>query len=96
MATSNDFVTCSDCRMVWSKHRLCEACAFRAGGADPSCSVCGGLGVLPEGEDDREPHACPSPFPLDVARTLASMSPIVSQRTAARIRLGLAQHAQHT
>lgn len=68
---------------------LCEACAFRSGGADPNCQTCHG-----SGEAGLTPaHTCPEPFPYKTAAIMVAMarggSMVVSQRTKARIKLGL-------
>lgn len=89
-----EYVTCENCGMGWPTRRLCEHCAFRAGGADPSCETCKGTG-----EAGLTPaHRCPEPMPYEIARlyadTAQSMaargSPmIVSPRIKAQIKLGL-------
>lgn len=82
--TDSEIVQCPDCGMTWFTRRLCGTCAFRAT-PDPDCHECGGnveYGLTAA-------HVCPEPFPYDVAQVMAHSGAVVSQRTAARVRLGL-------
>lgn len=83
-SSDSEYVTCPTCGMGWFTRRLCGICAFRTE-PDPDCYECGGN--VEHGLTAA--HTCPEPFSYGMARTIASSGAIVTQRTAARVRLGL-------
>lgn len=87
-------VTCDRCGMSFTRTVACKGCFSGLLGELQTpvkdCEVCDGGKIV----FLREPHECPPPFPLEVARFWTALAGgmggvIVDQRTRARVRLGL-------